>query len=62
MLKQQLERLVPGFVRVEVTGNEQVRGAQSGALTIPIDHDFDDKNFRWSSRGERRPHYLLSCP
>ena len=43
MPKQQLERSVPGFVRVEAIGNEQVRGAQSGALTIPIDHDFLDE-------------------
>jgi hypothetical protein len=36
MTKQQLERLVPGFIRVEATVNEKVRGAQSGALPIPI--------------------------
>lgn len=35
--KQQLERLIPGFIPVEAIENEKVRGIQSRALQTPID-------------------------
>eukprot|EP00751_Fragilariopsis_kerguelensis_P033724 CAMPEP_0170969266 /NCGR_PEP_ID=MMETSP0735-20130129/43840_1 /TAXON_ID=186038 /ORGANISM="Fragilariopsis kerguelensis, Strain L26-C5" /LENGTH=183 /DNA_ID=CAMNT_0011388631 /DNA_START=519 /DNA_END=1073 /DNA_ORIENTATION=- len=41
MTKRQLERVVPGFMRVEVIVNETNRGAQKHVDSIPIDHEFD---------------------
>lgn len=42
MTRGQLERVVPGFLRVEVLVNEIRRGAQQSILPIPIDHDFGE--------------------
>jgi len=42
MTKRQLERIVPGFMRVEVLVNETNRGAQKNVDPIPIDHEFDN--------------------
>ena len=41
MTKQQLSRVIPGFVRVEVILNETANGAQQDILPIPLDYDFD---------------------
>jgi hypothetical protein len=45
MSKPQLERVVPGFVRVEVIVNETDRTAQTNVIPkYPIDHTFDELN------------------
>jgi hypothetical protein len=41
MTRQQLARVVPGFIRVEVLLNETEHGAQEQVLPIPLDYDFD---------------------
>jgi hypothetical protein len=40
MTRQQLDRLVPGFVRVEVLLNETENGAQTASGPIPLDYKF----------------------
>jgi hypothetical protein len=40
--RRQMDRLVPGFVRVEVLLNETVHGAQLELDPIPLDYDFVD--------------------
>jgi hypothetical protein len=41
MTRQQLDRLIPGFVRVEVLLNETENGAQKSLDPIPLDYEFD---------------------
>jgi hypothetical protein len=40
--RQQMDRLVPGFVRVEVLQNETAYGAQTELDPIPLDYMFED--------------------
>ena len=41
MTRGQMDRLVPGFVRVEVLLDEKTNGAQKEVLPIPQDYDWD---------------------
>jgi hypothetical protein len=46
MTREQLSRVVPGFIRVEVILNETEHGAQKKVVPIPLDHDFGKSGIR----------------
>ena len=46
MTQQQLSRVVPGFIRVEVLLNERKNGAQKETLPIAQDYDFGENGIR----------------
>lgn len=46
LTKKQLERVIPGFMRVEVILNETDRGAQRNLDPIPVDHEFKNGKIR----------------
>jgi len=43
MTEEQMERLIPGFIRVEVVLNHTVASAQTEVDPVPLDHKFNHK-------------------
>lgn len=46
MTKGQLDRVIPGFIRVEVLLNDTDHSAQTNVLPIPLDFEFEDVGAR----------------